>query len=281
VTSTGFFDLPPGSHPHRVDSIPLVGLDGAAADRVTSYPVTAGSLSRLSGDAVAISASYRGRGRELGDTVTLRFGDNATQRLRIVAVFTSQRGYPMLLLPAGLLAAHTATGLADQVLVSTTPHTDLASLEKSLGRIAPGSQVAGRSATLAAFSAHEQTGAWVNYLFIAALIAYVTVSLISTTVAATARRRPQLQMLRRIGAGRGQVMRAMTIEAMLVAGAGIVLGTLVALAALLPFDSALGAPVLPAGPPQIYLAVTASAGLLTILVTRLSAQFLHTEPGNA
>jgi putative ABC transport system permease protein len=28
VTSAGFFDVPPGSHPHRVDSIPLV--DGAA-----------------------------------------------------------------------------------------------------------------------------------------------------------------------------------------------------------------------------------------------------------
>ncbi len=86
----------------------------------------------------------------------------------------------------------------------------------------------------------------------------MTVSLISTTVAATARRRPQLQMLRRIGAGRGQVMRAMTIEAVLVAGAGIVLGTLVALAALLPFDSALGAP----GPPGRPRSISRSPRLL-------------------
>ena len=110
------------------------------------------------------------------------------------------------------------------------------------------------------------------YMFIAALIAYVTVSLISSTVAATARRRPQLQMLRRIGASRGQVARAMTIEAALVAVAGIVLGTMVALAVLLPFDSALGAPGLPAGPLLTYLTVITVAAALTVAVTILSAQ---------
>jgi len=94
-------------------------------------------------------------------------------------------------------------------------------------------------------------------MFITALIAYSTVSLISTTVAAGARRRLQLRMLRRIGASRGQITRAMTIEAVVVPGAGIVLGPLVALARLLSFDSALGAPGLPAEPPWIYLIVTA------------------------
>jgi putative ABC transport system permease protein len=280
VTSSGFFNAPLGAHPDNVDSIPLIGLDGPAAGRVTSYPVTAGSLSRLTGDRIAIPASYQGKGRELGDTVTLRFGDNSTGRLRIVAVFASQRGYPMLILPAGLLASHTSSGLASQVLVTATPHADLTSLNDNLGRSAPGIQVASRSATLAAFSAQQQTAAWVDYMFIAALIAYVTVSLISTTVAATVRRRPQLQMLRRIGAHRRQVTRAMTIEAVLVAGAGIVLGTLVALATLLPFDSALGDPGLPAGPVWIFLTVTAGAAALTILVARLSAELLHTDPGH-
>jgi len=87
-------------------------------------------------------------------------------------------------------------------------------------------------------------------------------------------------MLRRIGAGRSQVTRAMTIEAILVSATGIVLGTLVAAATLLPFDSALGIPGLPAGPPSIYLTITASAALLTLLTTRLSTQLLDTRPGH-
>lgn len=281
VTRSGFFNVPPGADPENVDSIPLVGLDGPAASQVTSYPVRAGNLARLTGDTIAISAGYLRRGRDLGDTVMLRFGDDTTARLRVVAVFTSRRGYPLLLLPAGLLAAHTSTGLAGQVLVAAKPHAMLTSLEHHLRRYAPGTQVSNRAATLAAFAAQQQTGAWVNYLFIGALIGYVTVSLISTTIAGTARRRPQLQMLRRIGANRGQVTRAMTIEAGLVAGAGIVLGTLVALATLLPFDSALGVPGLPAGRWWIYLTVTAAATAVTVLVTRLTVKFLRTGPAQA
>jgi putative ABC transport system permease protein len=281
VTSSGFVNVPPGADPGNVDSIPLLGLDGAAASRVAGFQVTGGSLAGLSGDTIAIPASYARSGREVGDTVTLRFGDDAVTRLRIVAVFASQRGYPMLLLPAELLAAHTTSGLAGQILVSAAPHADLGSLERSLSRVAADTQISSRSATLAVFAAQQRTEAWVNYMFIAALIAYVTVSLISSTVAATARRRRQLQMVRRIGASGGQVGRAMTIEAALVAAAGIVLGTLVALAALLPFDIALGAPGLPAGPLWIYVAVTALAAALMIAVTRLSAQLLRTGPSHA
>src|SRR5215468_3745168 len=278
VTSAGFFDVPPGANPGTVDPLPLQGLDGASAGRVADYPVAAGSLSQLTGDTIAIPSAYRTPGRGLGDTVTLRFGDNATRRLRIVAVFTSPRGYPTLLLPAGLLAAHTSTGLASQILITAAAHANRAALANALHDLAPGVQVTGRSATLAAFSAQQQTGAWVSYLFIAAVIAYTSVSLINTTVATTARRRPQLAMLRRIGAGRSQVTRAMTIEAILVSATGIVLGTLVALATLLPFDTALGSPGLPAGPPSIYLTITGSAALLTLLATRLSTQLLNTRP---
>jgi hypothetical protein len=36
-----------------------------------------------------------------------------------------------------------------------------------------------------------------------------------------------------------------------------------------------------AGPVGIYLTVTAAAASLTILVARVSAQLLHTDPGHA
>lgn len=87
-------------------------------------------------------------------------------------------------------------------------------------------------------------------------------------------------MLRLIGANRAQVTRTMTVEALLISAVGIVLGTFIAFATLLPFDSALGAPGLPGGPPWIYLTVTVSATVLTVLVTRLSTRLLHTEPAD-
>ena len=279
VTSNGFINVPPGTQDDSFpDSEPLLGLDGATASRVASYQVTSGSLARLSGDTIAIPASWAKSGREVGDTLMLRFGDNTVTQLRIVALFTAQRGYPVLLLPAALLAPHTTSGLAEQVLVSTAPNTDLNSLEHNLSRMAADIQVSSRSETLAAFSAGNQTTAWIYYMFIVAVAAYVTVYLTSSTLAATTRRRPQLHMLRQVGASGSQVGRAMAIEGALVAATGIVLGTLVALAVLLPFDKAIGAPGLPAGSPLIYLTVIALAAALTIAVTSLSARLLRTAP---
>jgi putative ABC transport system permease protein len=284
VTSNGFFSLPSGAQDNgNPDTDPLIGLDGATASRVASYQVTSGSLASLSGNTIAIPASWAKPGQEVGDTVTFRFGDNTVTRLRIVALFTAQRGYPVLLLPAALLAPHTTSGLAEQVLVSAAPNTDLNSLERNLSRMAADIQVSSRSETLAAFSEKQgdQAQAWIYYVIIAAVAAYVTVYLISSTVAATTRRRPQLHTLRHIGASGSQAALAMTIEGALVAATGIVLGTLVALVTLLPFDNAIGAPGLPAGSPLIYLTIIALAAALTITVTGLSARLLRTAPSQA
>jgi len=278
VTSTGFFNAAPGTHPDDADSIPLLGLAGPTAAQVANYPVLAGNLSRLQGQTIAVPASDRRPGRELGDTVTLRFGDNSTASLTIVAVIDTPRGYPTLLLPADLLAAHTTTGLADQILVTTTPHASLTTLDAALARLAPGLQVADRDDALRMFARQQQTQTWVGYLFIAALVLYTSISLISTTIAATTQRRPQFRTLRLLGAARHHVVRAMTIEAALVAAVGGALGTLIALATLLPFDSALGTPGLPAGPWWIYPAVIAAATALTILVTRTTTRLLDTRP---
>jgi putative ABC transport system permease protein len=281
VTSNGFVVSPGAQDDGNPNSTPLLGLDGAAASRVANYQVTSGSLARLSGDTIAIPASWAKSGQEVGDTLMLRFGDNTATQLRIVALFTAPRGYPVLLLPAALLAPHTTSGLAEQVLVSTAPNTDLNSLEHTLNRMTPDIQASSRSQTLAAFSAQDQSTAWIYYMILAAVVAYATVYLTSATVAATSRRRPQLHMLRQIGASGSQVGLAMTIEGALVAATGIVLGTLVALATLLPFDNAIGAPGLPAGSPLIYLTVIALAAALTIAVTSLSARLLRTAPSQA
>src|SRR5215472_10579238 len=95
VTSNGFLNVPPGTQDDSFpDSEPLLGLDGATASRVVNYQVTSGSLARLSGDTIAIPASWAKSGQEVGDTLMFRFGDNRVTQLRIVALFTARRGYP-------------------------------------------------------------------------------------------------------------------------------------------------------------------------------------------
>jgi putative ABC transport system permease protein len=163
--------------------------------------------------------------------------------------------------------------------VRTDGRAGRAALQHALRAVTPGARVTGRAATLAAFSAAQQTGAWVTYLLVAAILAYTTVALVNAAVAAAAGRRRPLRLARLAGASRGQVARAMTVYAVLVSGAGVALGTLVALATLLPFDRALGAPGLPAGSPWIYLTVTSAAVLLTVGVTAVATRLVNTDPG--
>jgi putative ABC transport system permease protein len=281
VTSDGFVNVPRGANPDDVNDIPLEGISGAAAGQVTGFAVRTGSLAALRGNAIAIPSDQERPGRRRGDLVTVRFGDNDTARLRIVATVATARGYPVLLLPAALLAAHTTTGLASQVLVATDGNVTAAALQRAVRGVAPGAVVSGRPAALTAFDAGQQSGAWVSYLLIGALAAYTAVSLVNTTVASIARRRPQLRLLRLVGASRRQMARAMTIDAILVSVAGIALGTVVALATLLPFDRALGSPGLPAGPRWIYLAVAGTAAVLTIGVTQVATRLASTSPGRA
>ncbi|MFJ9413197.1 hypothetical protein ACIRPT_03400 [Streptomyces sp. NPDC101227] len=73
-----------------------------------------------------------------------------------------------------------------------------------------------------------------------------------------------------LGATRAQVLRMMTVEALLSAPAGIALGTLVAAATLIPVSRAVLDRALPAGPPSVLISVVVSALVLILGATLLS-----------
>ncbi|MFI5712223.1 ABC transporter permease [Kribbella sp. NPDC051620] len=114
------------------------------------------------------------------------------------------------------------------------------------------------------------------------LIAYTAVSVVNTLASATVRRRREFGLQRLTGSTRGQVLRMLTTEGILVALSGIVLGTLVALATLLPYASAVSTSATPSGPIWIYLAIIAIAFTLTMLSTLIPAtKSLSTRPAEA
>jgi putative ABC transport system permease protein len=155
----------------------------------------------------------------------------------------------------------------------------------SLAKLAaanPGVQVADRDALIDDNNQDLQTQAWVNYLLVGMLIAYTAVSVVNTMVSATVRRRREFGLQRLTGSTRGQVLRMLTTEGVLVALAGITLGTLVALASLLPFAAAVSSSAMPSGPIWIYLVIIATAFFLTLFSTLLPATTtLRTRPAEA
>jgi putative ABC transport system permease protein len=175
-------------------------------------------------------------------------------------------------LPADLLAAHTTVGLPTQILVRAAPGADTRRLTAALTELAgrwPGVAVADRGVLTATHGQQQQTQAWVNYLLVGMIVAYTAVSVVNTLVLATARRRREFALLRLTGSTRAQVLGMMTMEGVLVAVTGIMLGTAVSTTTLVPFSVAASGSLMPSGPLWIYLAVIGTAAALALAATLL------------
>ncbi|WP_455681968.1 FtsX-like permease family protein [Streptomyces vinaceus] len=94
-------------------------------------------------------------------------------------------------------------------------------------------------------------------------------------------RRRELRMLRLVGSTRRQVLRMLRWEALLIGGAGVTLGSAIALATLYPLTKAVtGAP--PHVPPVLYASFAAAALALGLTATLLPAHWtLRRRTGGA
>jgi putative ABC transport system permease protein len=275
VTSLGVVDEPRSYR--DTSGTPLQGISAQGADGTAAVRLTAGSLTGLTGDTLALPDT---EGAKLGDQVALTLGDGAQVKLRVVATYAGQPGYDTILLPVDLLAAHTTTGTADQILVRAADGVSPSDLSRALA--APGVVVADREAIVAEHNEGLQTQAWVNYLIVGLLVAYTAVSVVNTLAAATTRRRREFGLQRLTGSTPGQVLRMMAGEGVLVALAGVLLGTLVALATLVPFSAAVADSALPSGPIAIYLVIVGAALVLTLGATMVPAALsLRSRPAEA
>ena len=117
-----------------------------------------------------------------------------------------------------------------------------------------------------------------NYLLVGMIIAYTAVSVINTLAASTVRRRREFGLQRLTGATRGQVMRMSVTEGGLVAAAGITLGSMVALATLIPYSSTVAGSAWPSGPLWIFAAIAGVAVLLSLGATTVPAWFSMRTP---
>ncbi len=208
----------------------------------------------------------------------MTLGDGASVNLRVVALFAAERGYESIVLPASLVAAHTTDGLTKQILVRSTPGTDVRPALTALAAKHPGVQVADRDTLVASNAEDLQTQAWINYMLVGMLIAYTAVSVVNTLVSTTLRRRREFALQRLTGSTRAQVLRMLTTESTLVWLTGITLGTAVALACLLPYTATVSTSSLPTGPLWIYLLIVGAAAILTFGSTLLPTTTLRHAP---
>jgi putative ABC transport system permease protein len=120
--------------------------------------------------------------------------------------------------------------------------------------------------------------ATLNYVVIGMLLLFTAVMLVNTLLAATAYRRREFGQQRLAGATRGQVLGAVTLEAVVLTGLGLVFGAVAATFTVLPFSLARADEVVPDIGPLVFVAVAVIATALTLVTAVASARRAASVP---
>ncbi|NJP42037.1 FtsX-like permease family protein [Actinacidiphila epipremni] len=258
-----------------------VGGDPAALPAVLDLDVRAGSLARLTGDGrtVALDTLLAGTVKaHVGDRVQLWLGDGTTLRPTVVAVYGRGLGLGSVLLPRTVVAPHASSALATQVLVHDAPGADHDAVRHALARLdVPGLTVTDRAGYRAQADRDLELNGWANRVMTGVLGGFAAVAAANTLVMTVLDRRREVALLRLAGTTRGQVLRMLRAEALLVAAAGLGIGALIAWITLIPIARGLTG-THPYVSPLTALALTTATLALTLTSTSLPARTLLHHP---
>ena len=246
------------------DGVQPVGVQGVTPgnlDNVLDLGERDGSLERLSEPGtVAVSTDLaRENGLSPGDEFRFHFGDGTAGTATVVATYERGLGFGDVTMANAALLPHTTTGLNDQLLL-TAPDADPEELAPALEEL--GLTVLDRDGLSAAGAAERGAESWVNVLAMLILLGYLAVSVGNSLIMSTARRRPEMLLLRRLGATDGQLRRMTGAESALMVAAAVVVGSVLALPPLMGIALNVSGEPVPTIQPLVYLALAGGAALL-------------------
>jgi putative ABC transport system permease protein len=179
----------------------------------------------------------------------------------VAATYGRGLGLSQVTLNRGDLARH----------VSSAFDTELWVKGGTAKALAPLGHVRDRADHTAAQSLDRELNAWANTVMAAVLGGFAAVAAVNTLVMTVLDRRGELGTLRLLGSTRRQVLRMVRWEALLVAVAGIALGTAIALATLVPMMRGLTGRG-PYIPPLVYGSFVAAILALGLAAVTLPAR---------
>ncbi|MGW9373692.1 FtsX-like permease family protein [Streptomyces xanthophaeus] len=266
VTRTSVVAVVGSGSDRWLQSASAQAVSGSGADlaQVQDLGVREGSLAALRPGTVAVDRTLADSAKAgLGDRLHLHLPDGTAAAPEIVAVYTRGLGLGELTLPAADLAGRTTSGTPTELLVRGDP--------PALAALAALGPVTDRQGWTTAQDAGRELNAWANTTMAAVLGGFAAVAAANTLVMTVLDRRRELQMLRLIGSTRRQVLRMLRWEALLITGAGLALGSAIALATLFPLTRALTGEA-PYVPPVLYGSFVAAGLLLGLAATGLPAR---------
>lgn len=215
--------------------------------------VVAGSLGALSGDhTIAVSRDAAAGSAGLGDAVDVRVGGNES-RYVIVALYERSLG-----LGDYLVGEHAVAADAGEALLLVRTDREKADMRAAIA-------ATGLTASdVAEYARHVRDGAaaqqTLSVVLLLALLALVAAMAANTLAMVTRSRGPELDLLRRAGATRRQLLGMVLVEASLATGAALLVGVACAVPALLGIGQRLLGVPLPVLDPRVF------AGLIVLVV---------------
>ncbi|MCL2781349.1 MAG: FtsX-like permease family protein [Actinomycetia bacterium] len=258
------------------------GLDPAGVAATIDLGVTAGDLSQLRGDTIAVdSRAAKTMGLRVGDSFVGWFGDGAPATLKVVALYARGLGFAQLTVPHDLLAEHTSAGVDSAVFVATRDSLTVDALRARLAELAPGTVVSTGAGFQAKLSADMVENAWTTQVITAVLLVYVVIAAANTLITYALGRRREFAILRLAGTTRRQVIRMARQEQALLLGLVLVLGSVIAAATLIPMVRGATGSALPYIPLTGWVAVIAGTlavgGLASALPVRRALRMRPVE----
>ncbi|MGW7512917.1 ABC transporter permease [Streptomyces massasporeus] len=239
------------------------GVTGSARDlaAVQDLDVEKGRLSLKPGE-IALDASVARNAKVgVGDRIRLHLPDGTRATPLVAATYGRGMGLSQVTFHRTDLARH----------VSSPFDTELWVKGGTAKALAPLGRVLDRADHTTARSLDRELNAWANTVMAAVLGGFAAVAAVNTLVMTVLDRRGELGTLRLLGSTRRQVLRMVRWEALLVAVAGIALGTAIALATLVPMMRGLTGQG-PYIPPLVYGSFAAAILLVGTAAATLPAR---------
>jgi putative ABC transport system permease protein len=264
------------------DIIPAQILDGGRGGGL-DVGVTAGSLTALEGDAIALGRHRADAAHaHVGDRVAVTRGDGSHTRATVVAIYSRDLGFGDALLAPGLVAGHQTTPLLGTILVRTHRPAAIAPRLRALVHRYPGLRVSDRASLASASDADRELNRWLGPVFVAMIFAFTSIAVLNTLAMIALRRGRELGLLRLVGATHRQVRSMARWEAALIIAIGLGLGLAITAVALLPLSHALTGSLRPSVPTRPLAAILGGSALLALVALALpTRRALRTRPVEA
>ncbi|GGQ46232.1 FtsX-like permease family protein [Streptomyces mutabilis] len=240
------------------------GVSGSGAElaKVQDLDVREGSLERLGQGRIAIDKTLADSADVgVGDRLPLYLPDGTKARPEVVAVYGRGLGLATVTMDRASLAGHVTSGFDSTLLVRGGSEKSLT----ALGKVTDASRYATEK------SLDAKLGVWMNNTMAAVLGGFAATAAVNTLVMTVLDRRGELGTLRLVGSTRRQVLTMLTWESLLVSAAGVVIGSAIAAATLIPMMRGVTGEA-PYAPPLLYASFAATGVGLALLAVTLPAR---------